>query len=330
MFGEGVPDEFSLSPDKANDEPNVNIAVKNLIDEHLQKLGCKKLLDIGMCFLHVVNNAFNYGVKGLPVDVSDFLIKSLYFVHNSDLRVEVLEKIQKDLDLPIHDLVKHSEIGWPTLGSAADRAIEQWTAIENLILIYIPKNDKETANKKNYFELRSYVKNPLTKPLLAFVGYLAKIFTKEFTLLMQKDQPLIHILYSQLTKFIYILLTHFMQPTAIPKRILDIDHEKLFKNAQAHLGLEEIKCGDVCSKILSPLEKENELLILNAAKTYYLAMTQRILIKLQDVPHLEYFECLNPDKMEDKRSPNHIKGIAKLFPMKLVEYGTLSVEWTLL
>ncbi|KAJ8672130.1 hypothetical protein QAD02_003389 [Eretmocerus hayati] len=80
-----------------SDGPNVNKAVINKFNSHLRSLGCKQMIDIGTCLLHVVNNTFVKGVESLPVNVSDFVIKMFYFIDASDLRGEIFEQIQDDL-----------------------------------------------------------------------------------------------------------------------------------------------------------------------------------------------------------------------------------------
>ncbi|KAJ8671034.1 hypothetical protein QAD02_002293 [Eretmocerus hayati] len=230
------------------DGPNVNKAVIAKFNELLLELGSKEMIDIGTCLLHVVNNVFQKGVESLSIDINDYLTKLYYCVNHSDFRVEILQKFQLDLGLPIHDLIKHVPSRWLTIGQASDRAFERSPAIENLILEYIPKNDKITSRKSNYLQLRELVANPLTEVYLNFVSFLAKIFTRQFTLLMQKEQPLIHILHRQMTKLVYILTTQVMKESFIPTDVLDIELKKTLQNSDALYPLEEVKCGDVCLK----------------------------------------------------------------------------------
>ncbi|KAJ8684031.1 hypothetical protein QAD02_019823 [Eretmocerus hayati] len=67
-----------------SDGPNVNKAVARKFNEHLKTLKLKSLIDIGTCFLHIVNNAFVKGLNSLPLDVNGFLNKLFFFYERSD------------------------------------------------------------------------------------------------------------------------------------------------------------------------------------------------------------------------------------------------------
>ncbi|KAJ8677891.1 hypothetical protein QAD02_013678 [Eretmocerus hayati] len=230
------------------DGPNVNKSVINLCNTKMRELGRKEMINIGTCLLHVVNNTFMKGVNSLPLDVSDGVIKLYYFVDHSELRVQNFENVQKSMNMTVYQLVHHCTVRWLTLGEAAETTLKLWPAIEEFILVYILKNDKDTVGKQNYKEVREFVNNPLTKPSLEYVAYLSKIFTREFTLLMQKTEPLIHIVHSQLTKLVHILLKNFIKPSSIPNDVLDIPLIKSLEDGNVYLQLEEMNCGTGCSK----------------------------------------------------------------------------------
>ena len=104
------------------DGPNVMKALFNLFQKELLTGGHEKLIDIGSCLLHMVNNAFMKGLECMSLDVSDVLIKLFYFFHQRSERTAKFDGIQKELYRKVLGLILHTQIRWLTIGPAANRA----------------------------------------------------------------------------------------------------------------------------------------------------------------------------------------------------------------
>ena len=105
---------------------------------------------------------------------------------------------------------KHCSTRWLTLGPACNRILEQMPVLKEYYLKFIAIKNSKTAKKQSYLDIVKYLQNPYIEPILHFTSYAAEILTKNLTLLMQKNQPLIHILYPQLSKVVMIMLSNFI------------------------------------------------------------------------------------------------------------------------
>ena len=224
---------------------NVNKTVLSLFQEELKALKFKPLFDLGICDRHIVHNAYLRGCDKLSLDPSDFIVKVYYYFHNMDARCEIFESIQKKLGLPPHKFINHASIRWLTVGPASERMIEQVPALEEYFLNCVPNNEPTILEKKNYLEIRNYLKDVRLKSTLQFVVYAAKIFTTEFTLIMQKEQPLIHVLYVQLKVILIILLLNVVKQLFLESKLFKSpqDVNFLLENDTNFLDLLEINVG---------------------------------------------------------------------------------------
>ena len=93
--------------------------------------------------------------------------------------------------------------------------IEQILALGEYFLKYVPNKDPTILEKKNYLLIRNYLKDVRMKSTLQFIVYAAKIFTTEFTLIMQKEEPLIHVLYVQSKVLLTIFLSNFVKQSVL-------------------------------------------------------------------------------------------------------------------
>ena len=259
----------------SSDGPNVNKTVYNLLQAHLKKLQYRPLFNLTSCLLHTAHNAFLKGLQSLSLDISDFIIKIYYFFHNFHLRCTNFEKIQSDLNVPKHAFIKHVSTRWLTIGPAAERILEQLPALENYFLKYIPKNEKDTEKKQKYLDIVKYLKTNCLKSCLEFVVFTAKIFTTEFTLKLQLKEPLIHILYSQLKKLLYLLCSNILKPSS---------HQEKAKNS------------------LSAIPKIDQLQFLNSVKQFYVSVIDYLFKKIKNLRNLKNFECLNPKHIKNSDS----------------------------
>lgn len=314
-----------------SDGPNVNKKVLRLFQERLKELHYKPLIDLGTCQLHIVHNAFLKGLDCLSEDVSDFIIKVYYFFHHRDLRCEDFEKIQVKLKLPPHKFIKHISTRWLTVGPAAERMLEQFEALEEYFLQFIPKKQPATAKKQNYIDIRSYLKNTFLKCTLQMIVYLSKIFTTEFTLIMQKEEPLIQVLYVQLKKLLLLLLSSVTKSSALTSNLLDsIDIEAFFTKTSHFLDLSDLQLGETVQSSLAVLSQKDKLFLSSEFKKMFTTSVKHIVNKVKSFNTLKYFQCLSPENIKNPDSVKYITKIAKLLPLTNIDVDKLSCEWRLL
>lgn len=317
----------------ACDGPNVNKKVIRCFKEKRKELKQKQIIDIGSCPLHTVHNAFLKGLENLEIDVSDFIVKVYYYFHKRDLRVEDFEKVQVELKLPTHRFIKHTSTRWLTIGPAADRLIEQFAALEHYFFKLVPKKYQDTLGRQCYKDIVMYLKNNLLKPILCFVVYISDIFTREFTLLFQKEEPLIHILYKQLEKLIKILLSSVLKPENLEH--LEVSEyseiDRLLIEPSKCLPYTEIECGEKAKRIIDTLSERDKTFILNSFRKFYVAAIKHICQKAlgSGSASLKYFQCLAPGNVRDKSSRRKVIKMVECLPVDL-DIDQVSIEWKLL
>ena len=295
--------------------PNVNKAVLSLFQEELKTLKFKPLIDLGTCDIHIVHNAYLRGCDKLSLDPSDIIVKVYYYFHNTDARCEIFESIQEKLGLPSHKFIKHASTRRLTVGPASERMIEQIPALEKYFLKYVPNNEPTTLEKKNYLEIRNYLKDVRLKSTLQFVVYAAKIVTTEFTLIMQKEEPLIHVLYVQLKVLLTILLSNVVKQPVLESKLFESpqDINFLLENNTNFLHLLEINVGQTAKTTIETLPKKEKLTLMAEIKQFYVTAIKHVTKKIPYFETLKYFQC---SRLKISETPK-----VKLTSQRLQNYG---------
>lgn len=311
------------------DGPNVNKKVFRLLQEEQKKLKFKGLYDVGSCLLHVANNGFVKGNQELPIEISDVLVKMYHFFHQQHLRCENFHMIQKEVKVPEHSFIQHSDTRWLTMSPSAERVYEQLPALIEYFSKYLPAKEKSTIQKQSYLDIRKYLLDKLLKPFLLFIAYVSKIFTVEFTAKMQKAEPLIHILYSQLKRLIYLLCSNIVKPDVLSSEFLELSAEELLSKSNL-VNVEKITLGMKVKEAVAELTKLDQLLFLKGIQKFYLTTVTYLLDKITNVKTLKYFACLAPENIKLASSLDDIVQIANLLPLTDIDIDCLSHEWRLL
>jgi hypothetical protein len=168
------------------------------------------------------------------------------------------------------------------------------------------------------------LKNPTIKAELMFVIASAQIFTK-FTGFFQREKPLIHLLYSELSELIHVLIGRAC------KKLLDYDKvfepENLLAAADVVVSIEihdELKKANLTDK--------ERLLFLNNARNHYVEACKYVLKTssfLSSYKFLKSCTCLRPDQRTKEESCLNIVRVAKVMPWK-IPTDRLTDEWKLL
>lgn len=319
----------------ARDGPNVNKTVFNKFQEKNKLLNIQPLVDIGSCTIHTIHNAFLKGLESLSIDISDFIIKVYYFFHHKDLRWSNYQKVQQNLNLPAHSFEKHISTRWLTMGPAADRILEQWTGLEEYFLKFIPSQDPKTSEKESYKDVIKYLKNPFLKCFLAFVSYMANIFTTQFTLLMQKEEPLIHILYSKVRALVMFLMSNIIKEKSekfkLEYKIFDENKiEKVLDDFSKTKPVLEIICGDQTKQFLKIVDKNDTPKLMTEIQKFYKNSILYIDKKITRRNILKYFECLSPENIKNVESARYICKISEILPLDDINSDVLHCEWKML
>ena len=149
-----------------------------------------------------------------------------------------------------------------------------------------------------YLDIVKYLKNPLLDTYLSFVKSTADIFTTNFTVLMQRDEPLIHILHFQLKKIINLLLLIIVKPEAIdqtpPVEYINVD--KTLEDKENVLELKSIAYLETVKDTINNLAEADKLRFLFEVKKFVITSTKYIIDKTKNLS-LHLFGYVSPKKI---------------------------------
>lgn len=196
--------------------------------------------------------------------------------------------------------------------------------LNEYFLKYIPRKENATIKKQSYHDIIKYLKDKSLRTTLEFIVYSSKIFTSEYTCRMQNDEPLIHILYSQLRKLIYILCSNIIKPSILTdnENFLDMKSEELFDKS----NIRDLKDISFCEKVknsISLLPESDKMLFLNTVKNFYVTAIKYMFEKIVNLKTLKNFEYLLPENIKNADSVNSIVKIANLLPLTDIDVDVL-------
>lgn len=125
-----------------------------------------------------------------------------------------------------------------------------------------------SCSKQSYLDIIKHLKKKSLRTTLEFITYLSKIFTSEFICKMQNNEAFIHILYSQLKKLIYILISNTINPSILIENFLDMKNEELLEKSNIW-DFKNICFGEKIKNLISLLESD-KMLFLNEVKNFYI------------------------------------------------------------
>ena len=108
-----LPLKYLLS--LSSDGPNVNKAIKTIINSKCKANYQRELVDTGPCQLHVVHNSFRKGVEGYGSDVENWCIDIYYLLKLSPPRREDNADVQQKLNLDEFVFLQHVQSWWLSL-----------------------------------------------------------------------------------------------------------------------------------------------------------------------------------------------------------------------
>jgi hypothetical protein len=309
-----------------SDGPNVNKAVWRLINSELIQTRSKGLVDIGTCNLHIVHNAFLKGLKELGDDVSELIINIFYFFDGLPSRWSDYRNIQIKHNVPTKCFLKHVPSRWLTLEAAAARLIEQWPAVNEYFLKFIPQNKSSMMSTSKYKLIMSVLKQKDIKAELHFVVNSARSFIS-FTRLFQKEEPLIHLLYVALHDLIYTIAARVCKPEVI----CSMNSKDLFC-VENLVELKKVQICDESKVLLQDLTEKERLLFCKKAQQHYIAACKHLLEKTPIGPKclVKYFQCLQPKERKSSKSLIYIAQIVRELPFYGISSTDVVDEWRLL
>jgi len=309
-----------------SDGPYVNKKVEKLINEDIVSLREKPLIDLGTCNVHILHNAFLKGLEELGENACGFLYELETFFAKWPSRSEDFGKVQAELGIAPNRFIRYVDSRWLSVEPCASRAIEQWPAIQEYFLRFVPKNNKDLEKKDSYKKMLKFVKQPSLLAELHFIVSSARIFTK-FTGFFQRDEPLVHLLYSHLKSLTETLILRAIKKSAYDTHGLSMS---VFEK-ENYLPVDKVVCNDGMKKAMLGLKDLDKALFMSRVQKHYVKAAQEVLLKSSLVrkSYVRALRCLGPKERLTKRSLSEICEVARKLPIE-VPTDALQDEWIML
>lgn len=150
----------------SSDGPNVNLKFLKDIQESVAfKSNDKRLIDLGTCGLHVINNAFKTSFKESNWKLDEYLQKTYYLFEYSPARREDYVSVGKENLFPL----SFTNIRWVGNSRVAERARKIIPALIKYVQSVIDKKS-ETTSSKSFNVVKNMIFDTLIEAKLAFLS----------------------------------------------------------------------------------------------------------------------------------------------------------------
>lgn len=312
-----------------SDGPNVNKKVYRLMNEKIKLEFNKSLLSIGTCNLHVIHNTFAKGLEELGEDVSDLASSLHSFFDGWPSRKEDFEDVQKKMNVPQHNFTKHVQSRWLTLLGASERLLEQFPAVKEYFLKFVPKYRINTMKSNLFKKIVKYLDSETCKAQVLFVITSAKMFNP-FLKYFQSETPLIQELYSRLNELVFLLANSVCKNGTLPTSYEDVNPDTCFE-VNNLIPVESVYCGEAVTEELKSCSNRSCIDLKLRVRKHFISATKYLLAHIQgkSTTQLKDFRCLNRKERFAKSSCVEVVKVAKCLPLQM-DYIALENEWRLL
>lgn len=100
---------------------------------------------------------------------------------------------------------------WIEIGPVIERITEKWNLIKEYFLVYLPTIDKKIEKNDAYKRIKNFIHDKSTLPKLNFILFLYRTIFKKLLVWLQQEQPLVHLLYSELCTLLRNLFLAFVK-----------------------------------------------------------------------------------------------------------------------
>ena len=221
-----------------------------------------KDINIIGCPCHRLNLAALKAANSLPHKLDQLLIDIYFFLDKSSKRVARLKELQDILGCQSHEIMKHVNTRWLSLGPCISRLLEQWEPLSALFLeISEDKTSKSTQQKA-----QAVSKKLLSSEVKAYALFLENVIPviENANALLQKEEPLVHRVRFIFKRIIKEFSLRFLKPSAVGESdVFKIDVKKDF------LPNDELDIGFKCKAFIDKeLNKEEKKKFFNSVREY--------------------------------------------------------------
>lgn len=279
------------------DGPNVNLSFQKKLNAHLALQNLENLIDIGTCSLHVVHNALRKGIAGLDCDVERFVSDIYQWFKMSAARREDFRSIQVSSlveSAENHLFLRHVDSRWCTLGPVCERIVEQYEALQEYFLKFLPKANVKPGERYN--NICAFLKESKNLMFIHFTIFICNAFTP-YLKLFQKESPLIHILYVKQNELLRNVMFKFIKDESVGlKEGISLCNVNC-QDSNNWMLLKKIDIGCAAKKLLSIPQHRDFLL---CVRSTYIKICEYLQKKLPlSNPLLRDLKYISPDCQSD-------------------------------
>jgi hypothetical protein len=210
-------------------------------------------LDIGSCNTHLVHNAFKNGTVISQWHVDSFCLDLYSWFKCSPARQEDFKTVLEELDSLLEKTILYFSITrWVLMGKVVNRILskyiftislqfcsylDQWEVLSDYFLRFLPaKQPSQSKKNKRYDAIKLVLSSNLSKVKLNFILYLCENIFDRFLTYFQSEEPLIHLLYHEMTELYRNVLLSFLKPDVVQlksgQELLNItfDHANVWRS----------------------------------------------------------------------------------------------------
>lgn len=326
----GIPLSYMLMV--SCDGPNVNKAVCRILNEKVKIERQNSLIDIGFCSLHLLHNAFRYGLAEFGTNASDLVIALYHYFDGWPSRREDFNKVLIEEKLKQVHFFKHATSRWLTLEPAVMRVLELWDGIVKYFLHYIPTKQAKAMNFSSYKKIASLLRIKTMKAELMFVSVSSALFSS-YLGFFQNEEPLVHELHQAIKDLVLKLLLRICTKDSVSKfkaGKFETKESSYVVDKKNLLPLKDLLFGDNILNSLHNCSDHEKHNFRSSVQRHYVEAVSYILKKgLLKNEILESLSCLKPENIKASGSLSKIQRIAQRMPFPS-RPDNLIDEWRLL
>ena len=229
------------------------------------------------CPCHIAHNAASNAAdflrKDTKFDVEELLIDIFFWFDKSTKRKSSLQEYCCFCDIEYRKIIKHVSTRWLSLLTAIERVLKQFSGLKSYFM-------SESFSQARFIRLGDNFSNPMTEIYLLFYQSVLPIFTC-FNLLLQREDPCIHLVFDQCEKLLSKLMGRFVLTTALsaassPKKVDYLNNQ---------LSDRDIFIGFITRQTLLKLVNEGDCTpteskkFFHGVRAFYVAATKYIIEK---------------------------------------------------
>jgi hypothetical protein len=209
------------------------------------------------------------------------------------------------------------------------RLLEQWDALTEYFFKHIPNHEKRLMALGKYSQVVSLLKDPTIMAEIHFVISVAQVFT-DFSKTFQKEEPLIHLLYDELTTLAKVLMNRFIKPELMA--VEENFKEETLDNPNNFVSREKMVLGDKVNSHIQKLKEGPKQAFISSARNHYVAAVRHLFQKSLSfhkksvVSHLHFLQL---SELNGSGSCDNVASVAKVLPIDR-RLDTLADEWKML